>query len=88
MVLSVVLCLLASSLMAYFLYPRSVVVVDDGIHAVIVRFDHSNKRVLMNMTVGFFFSHNCSSQCNEIQFSSATCCSLHHDRVVEEIMFD
>lgn len=50
-VLSVVLCLLASSLVAFFLYPRSVVVVDDGIHAVAVHFDHPNARVLMNMTV-------------------------------------
>lgn len=50
-VLSVVLCLLVSSLVAFFLYPRSVVVVDDGIHAVAVHFDHANTRVLMNMTV-------------------------------------
>lgn len=49
--LSVVLCLLVSSLVAFFLYPRSVVVVDDGIHAVAVHFDHANSRVLMNMTV-------------------------------------
>ncbi|XP_054465317.1 transmembrane protein 106C [Anoplopoma fimbria] len=49
-VLSVVLCLLASSLVAFFLFPRSVVVVDDGIHSVNVRFDHSNLKVLMNMT--------------------------------------
>ncbi|XP_070823682.1 transmembrane protein 106C [Chaetodon trifascialis] len=49
-VLSVVLCLLASSLVAFFLFPRSVVVVDDGIHSVTVRFDHSNMKVLMNMT--------------------------------------
>lgn len=52
MVLSVVLCLLASSLVAFFLYPRSMVVVDDGIHAVIVHFDRKNTKVLMNMTVG------------------------------------
>lgn len=57
-VLSVVLCLLASSLVAFFLYPRSVVVVDDGIHAVAVHFDHSNTKVQMNMTVGFLsWSH-------------------------------
>ncbi|XP_070767014.1 transmembrane protein 106C [Enoplosus armatus] len=49
-VLSVVLCLLASSLVAFFLFPRSMVVVDDGIHSVTVRFDHSNMKVLMNMT--------------------------------------
>ncbi|XP_074499084.1 transmembrane protein 106C [Sebastes fasciatus] len=49
-VLSVVLCLLASSLVAYFLFPRSVVVVDDGIHSVAVHFDHTNMKVIMNMT--------------------------------------
>ncbi|XP_059189182.1 transmembrane protein 106C [Centropristis striata] len=49
-VLSVVLCLLASSLVAFFLFPRSVVVVDDGIHSVSVRFDNYNMKVLMNMT--------------------------------------
>ncbi len=53
-VLSVVLCLLASSLVAFFLFPRSMVVVDDGIHSVTVHFDYSNMKVLMNMTVGFF----------------------------------
>ncbi|XP_068452852.1 transmembrane protein 106C-like [Clinocottus analis] len=49
-VLSVVLCLLASSLVAFFLFPRSVVVVDDGIHSVTVRINPSNMNVLMNMT--------------------------------------
>ncbi|XP_032375692.1 transmembrane protein 106C [Etheostoma spectabile] len=49
-VLSVVLCLLASSLVAFFLFPRTVVVVDDGIHSVTVHFDRSNMKVLMNMT--------------------------------------
>ena len=37
--------------MAFFLFPRSVVVVDDGIRSVTVHFDHSGTRVLMNMTV-------------------------------------
>ncbi|KAM8754984.1 transmembrane protein 106C-like [Acanthopagrus schlegelii] len=49
-VISVVLCLLASALVAFFLFPRTVVVVDDGIHSVTVRFDHTNMKVLMNMT--------------------------------------
>lgn len=49
-VLSIVVCLLASALVAFFLFPRAVVVVDDGIHSVTVWFDHSNKRVLMNIT--------------------------------------
>ncbi|XP_073325459.1 transmembrane protein 106C [Pagrus major] len=49
-VISVVLCLLASALVAFFLFPRTVVVVDDGIHSVTVSFDHTNMKVLMNMT--------------------------------------
>ncbi|XP_008299561.1 transmembrane protein 106C [Stegastes partitus] len=56
-VLSVVLCLLASSLVAFFLFPRSVVVVDAGIRSVTVRFDHDNTRVLMNMTSTLNFSN-------------------------------
>ncbi|GAA6223552.1 transmembrane protein 106C-like [Lates japonicus] len=56
-VLSVVLCLLASLLVAFFLFPRSVVVVDNGIRSVIVHFDHSNMRVLMNMTSTLNFSN-------------------------------
>ncbi|CAJ1055402.1 transmembrane protein 106C [Xyrichtys novacula] len=49
-VLSITLCLLASSLGAFFLFPRSVVVIDDGVHTVTVQFDTTNQRVLMNMT--------------------------------------
>ncbi|XP_019945016.2 transmembrane protein 106C [Paralichthys olivaceus] len=56
-VLSVVLCLLASSLVAFFLFPRLVVVVDDGIRSVTVQFDHTNKKVLMNMTSTLNFSN-------------------------------
>lgn len=56
-VLSVVLCLLASSLVAFFLFPRSVVVVDTGIRSVTVHFDHSNKLVRMNMTSTLNFSN-------------------------------
>lgn len=55
MVLSVLLCLLASSLVAFFLFPRPVLVVDGGIRSVSVRFDPSGMKVLMNMTVGFSF---------------------------------
>ncbi|KAM9785895.1 transmembrane protein 106C-like [Neosynchiropus ocellatus] len=56
-VLSVILCLLASSLVAFFLFPRSVVVVDAGVRSVIVHFDHINMRVLMNMTSTLNFSN-------------------------------
>lgn len=56
-VMSAVLCLLASSLVAFFLFPRTVVVVDDGIRTVTVRFDPPNMRVLMNMTSMLNFSN-------------------------------
>lgn len=54
-VLSVVLCLLASSLVAFFMFPRSVGVEDDGIRTVTVHFDHNNSKVLINMTVGITY---------------------------------
>ncbi|KAM9855367.1 transmembrane protein 106C-like [Aulostomus maculatus] len=56
-VLSVVLCLLASSLVAFFLFPRAVVVVDNGIRLVTVRFDPSASKVLMNMTSTLNFTN-------------------------------
>ncbi|KAF7666083.1 hypothetical protein LDENG_00120390 [Lucifuga dentata] len=56
-VLSAVLCLLASSLVAFFLFPRTMVVVDDGIRSVIVHFDHPNMRVQMNMTSTLNFTN-------------------------------
>ncbi|MGH0168271.1 UNVERIFIED_CONTAM: hypothetical protein FKN15_054355 [Acipenser sinensis] len=49
-VLSVVLCLLASALVAFFLFPRSVLVSDDGIKVVTVQFDRNNSKVFINMT--------------------------------------
>uniref|UniRef100_A0A3B3DHD0 Transmembrane protein 106C n=1 Tax=Oryzias melastigma TaxID=30732 RepID=A0A3B3DHD0_ORYME len=55
--LSVLLCLLVSSLVAFFLFPRSVVVEDAGLRSVTVRFDHSSKKVLMNMTSTLNFSN-------------------------------
>ncbi|KAM7410847.1 hypothetical protein PAMA_021010 [Pampus argenteus] len=56
-VLSVVLCLFTSALVAFFLFPRSVVVVDAGIRSVTVHFDHTNMKVLMNMTSTLNFSN-------------------------------
>uniref|UniRef100_A0A3P9JZR5 Transmembrane protein 106C n=1 Tax=Oryzias latipes TaxID=8090 RepID=A0A3P9JZR5_ORYLA len=55
--LSVLLCLLVSSLVAFFLFPRSVVVEDAGLRSVTVRFDHLSKKVLMNMTSTLNFSN-------------------------------
>ncbi len=51
MVLSVILCLLASFLVAFFLFPRPVLVVDDGIRSVTVHFNRNNSKVIINMTV-------------------------------------
>lgn len=74
-VLSVVLCLLASSLVAFFLYPRSVIVVDDGIHAVSVHFDPPNTKVLMNMTVGFLpRSHPVAHKGVSVILMGLSCC--------------
>lgn len=56
MVLSVVLCLLASSLVAFFMFPRSVLIEDDGIRTVTVRFDRNNSKVIINMTVSRILS--------------------------------
>uniref|UniRef100_A0AAY5EVZ7 Transmembrane protein 106C n=1 Tax=Electrophorus electricus TaxID=8005 RepID=A0AAY5EVZ7_ELEEL len=49
--LSVIMCLLVSSLVAFFLFPRPVLVEDGGVQSVIVLFDHERSRVLINMTV-------------------------------------
>ncbi|XP_013875313.1 transmembrane protein 106C [Austrofundulus limnaeus] len=56
-VLSVVVCLLASSLVAFFLFPRSVVVEDAGLRSVTVWFDHANAKVLINLTSTLNFSN-------------------------------
>lgn len=56
-VMSAVLCLLASSLVAFFLFPRPVVVEDDGIRSVTVTFDPPNMKVMMNMTSSLNFSN-------------------------------
>ncbi|KAI4882760.1 hypothetical protein NFI96_017077, partial [Prochilodus magdalenae] len=54
-VLSVIVCLLVSSLVAFFLFPRPVLVEDGGIRSVVVLFDHEKSRVLMNMTSSLNF---------------------------------
>ncbi|XP_026881403.2 transmembrane protein 106C [Electrophorus electricus] len=55
--LSVIMCLLVSSLVAFFLFPRPVLVEDGGVQSVIVLFDHERSRVLINMTSSLIF-HN------------------------------
>ncbi|XP_077566711.1 transmembrane protein 106C [Stigmatopora nigra] len=56
-VLSILLCFLASMLVAYFLFPRSVIVVDDGISVVTVHFDPANFNIQMNLTSTLNFSN-------------------------------
>uniref|UniRef100_A0A8C6TRP4 Transmembrane protein 106C n=1 Tax=Neogobius melanostomus TaxID=47308 RepID=A0A8C6TRP4_9GOBI len=56
-VLSVVLCLLATGLGAFFLFPRSVIVLFDGVRAVTVHFDPVEQRVLMKLTSTLNFSN-------------------------------
>ncbi|XP_034028073.1 transmembrane protein 106C [Thalassophryne amazonica] len=56
-VLSVMLCLLVSFLVAFFLFPRAVVVVDDGIQSVTVHFNQSKRSIIMNMTSLLNFSN-------------------------------
>ncbi|XP_047458313.1 transmembrane protein 106C [Mugil cephalus] len=78
-VLSIVVCLLASSLVAFFLFPRSVVVVDAGIRSVTVHFDHSKMNVLMNMTGTLNFSN---PNFFSVLVQSVTCQVLYMKTVV------
>ncbi|NWU87626.1 T106C protein, partial [Onychorhynchus coronatus] len=48
--LSVLLCLLASGLVVFFLFPHSILVEDDGVKAVQVWFDEKNSAVLLAVT--------------------------------------
>ncbi|NXH14750.1 T106C protein, partial [Bucco capensis] len=48
--LSVLLCLLISGLVLFFLFPHSVLVEDDGIKVVQVWFDHKNSVVVLAIT--------------------------------------
>lgn len=57
-VLSVILCLLASVLVAFFLFPRPVLVVDDGVRSVTVHFDRNNSKVIINMTSSLNFTNS------------------------------
>lgn len=51
--LSVLLCLLVSGLVVFFLFPHSVLVDDDGIKMVQVWFDKKNSVVILAITVTF-----------------------------------
>nr|XP_057941688.1 transmembrane protein 106C [Doryrhamphus excisus]XP_057941689.1 transmembrane protein 106C [Doryrhamphus excisus] len=78
-VLSVMLCFLASVLVAFFLFPRSVVVTDDGIRAVTVHFDHANNKVQMNMTSTLNFSN---PNFFSVRVQSITCQVLYMKKVI------
>lgn len=52
--LSVLLCLLISGLVVFFLFPHSVLVDDGGIKVVRVWFDKKNSVVILAITVQFF----------------------------------
>lgn len=78
-VLSVVLCLLASFLVAFFLFPRTVVVTDGGIRSVTVRFDRDNMRVQMNMTSTLNFTN---PNFFSVLVESVTCQVLYMKTVV------
>lgn len=84
-VLSAVLCLLASSLVVFFLFPRSVMVEDDGIRSVTVQFDHINTKVLMNMTSSLNFTN---SNFFAVMVDSLSCQVLYMKTVIGTMQLD
>lgn len=84
-VLSVVLCLLASGLGAFFLFPRSIVVVFDGVHSVTVHFDKTEQRVLMKLTSTLNFSN---PNFFSVLVQSLTCQVLYMKTVVGTSQMD
>ncbi|CAB1330220.1 unnamed protein product [Coregonus sp. 'balchen'] len=84
-VLSAVLCLLASSLVVFFLFPRSVVVEDDGIRSVTVQFDHVNAKVLINMTSSLNFTN---SNFFTVMVDSLSCQVLYMKTVIGTMQLD
>uniref|UniRef100_A0A8C7M1I1 Transmembrane protein 106C n=1 Tax=Oncorhynchus mykiss TaxID=8022 RepID=A0A8C7M1I1_ONCMY len=84
-VLSAVLCLLASSLVVFFLFPRSVMVEDDGIRSVTVQFDHINTKVLINMTSSLNFTN---SNFFTVMVDSLSCQVLYMKTVIGTMQLD
>ncbi|XP_029511826.1 transmembrane protein 106C [Oncorhynchus nerka] len=84
-VLSAVLCLLASSLVVFFLFPRSVMVEDDGIRSVTVQFDHVNTKVLINMTSSLNFTN---SNFFTVMVDSLSCQVLYMKTVIGTMQLD
>ncbi|TRY81899.1 hypothetical protein DNTS_034454 [Danionella cerebrum] len=84
-VLSVILCLLVSVLVAYFLFPRPVLVLDDGIRSVTVHFDRNNSKVLINMTSSLNFTN---SNFFKVWVDSVSCQILYMKTVVGSRQLD
>ncbi|XP_066529478.1 transmembrane protein 106C [Hoplias malabaricus] len=72
--LSVIVCLLVSVLVAFFLFPRPVLVEDGGTLSVIVLFNHNKSKVLINMT-------NC------LQFRNSNFFTVHVDSVSSQVLY-
>nr|XP_021138359.1 transmembrane protein 106C [Columba livia] len=72
--LSVLLCLLLSGLVVFFLFPRSVLVDDDGIKVVQVWFDKKNSVVILAITATLrvknsnFYSVTVTSLASQVQY--------------------
>ncbi|NXF13218.1 T106C protein, partial [Smithornis capensis] len=72
--LSVLLCLLISGLVVFFLFPHSVLVDDDGVKVVQVWFDQKNSVVLLAITATLrirnsnFYSVTVSSLTSQVQY--------------------
>ncbi|NXX43948.1 T106C protein, partial [Tricholaema leucomelas] len=72
--LSVLLCLLVSALVVFFLFPHSVLVDDDGIKVVQVWFDKKNSVVILGITATLriknsnFYSVAVSSLTSQVQY--------------------
>ncbi|KFW76525.1 Transmembrane protein 106C, partial [Manacus vitellinus] len=72
--LSVLLCLLVSGLVVFFLFPHSVLVEDDGIKVVRVWFDRKNSAVLLAITATLrirnsnFYSVAVASLTSQVQY--------------------
>uniref|UniRef100_A0A4W3IKT4 Transmembrane protein 106C n=1 Tax=Callorhinchus milii TaxID=7868 RepID=A0A4W3IKT4_CALMI len=71
--ISIFLCLLISGLAGFFLFPRSLVVNDDGIKVVMINFDTNNSRVFIDMTVMRFTLNISNSNFYSVSVDTLTC---------------
>ncbi|XP_062485120.1 transmembrane protein 106C isoform X3 [Pezoporus occidentalis] len=67
--LSVLLCLLISGLVVFFLFPHSILVDDDGIKVVQVWFDKKNSVVILAITVNFTVKAELGGSFSYVYFS-------------------